>query len=45
MNLSRWVHLGGFEPAPTGHETGSWLDTILHFCYNKTLIRIKNDQF
>ena len=25
--------------------TGSLLDTILHFCSNKTLIRIYNDHF
>ena len=24
---------------------GSLLDTILHFCYNKTLLRIKHDHF
>ena len=24
-------------------DTGSLLDTILHFCYDKTLIRIKSD--
>ena len=25
--------------------SGSLLEAILHFCYNKTLIRIKNDHF
>ena len=24
---------------------GSLLDAVLHFCYNKTLIRIKNENF
>ena len=26
-------------------RTGSLLDTILHFCYNNTLMRIKSDLF
>ena len=26
-------------------DAGSLLDTILHFCYNKTLMEIENDHF
>ena len=43
----RWFEFGlpGSSVGFNWVSTGSLLDTILHFCYNKTLIRIKNGSF